>query len=287
MPDLPAQFGNIDIYVFDQLLRGRIAPPMRVLDAGCGSGRNLLYLMQSGFDVFGIDADPAAIATVRQLAARLAPQISPDNFRIEQVERTTFPTAFADVVLSNALLHFAKDDAHFDAMLHELWRVLKPGGVLFCRLASLIGMEDQVLHIEGRHYLLPDGTQRYLVDEAQLMRAALEMGGELLDPLKTTIVQNQRSMTTWVLSKPQSGNRTSLTSDPAPLASKCSRNGTAKNDFGTQVEQYDPAAAAVSDGDLCDPFKQYAGGLSNGEEHWEGISRGLCRRSNAVRDSIG
>lgn len=205
MLNLQEQFGQIDIYVFDQLLRGRIAPPMRVLDAGCGSGRNLLYLMRSGFDVFGIDADPVAIATVRQLAARFAPHMPPDNFRVERVEQMTFPAEFADVVLSSAVLHFAKDDTHFDAMLHELWRVLRPGGILFCRLASSIGMEDQVLHIEGRHYRLPDGTQRYLVDEAQLITAARDMGGELLDPLKTTIVQNQRSMTTWVLRKPKPG----------------------------------------------------------------------------------
>ncbi len=203
MPDLREQFGQIDIYVFDQLLRGRIAPPMRVLDAGCGSGRNLLYLMQAGFDVFGIDADPAAIATVRQLAMRLAPHLPPDNFRIERVEQMTFPTAFADVVLSGAVLHFAKDDAHFAAMLQELWRVTKPGGVLFCRLASSIGMEDRIHRIGDGHYRLPDGTERYLVDEAQLMSAARDMGGELLDPLKTTIVQNQRSMTTWVLRKPK------------------------------------------------------------------------------------
>ena len=202
MPDLQEQFGQIDIYVFDQLLRGRIAPPMRVLDAGCGAGRNIVYLLQSGFDVFGVDADPASIATVRQLAARLAPHLSPDNFRTEPVERMTFPDAFADVVLSIAVLHFATDDAQFSAMLHELWRVLKPGGVLICRLASSIGMEDRVHHIEGRHYRLPDGTERYLVDEAQLMSATRNMRGELLDPLKTTIVQNQRCMTTWVLGKP-------------------------------------------------------------------------------------
>ncbi len=202
MFDLQEQLGQIDIYVLDQLLRGRIAQPMRILDAGCGPGRNIFYLLKSGFDVFGVDANPGSIATVRQLAARLAPHLSPDNFHAEPVEGMTFPDAFADVVLSIAVLHFAKDDAQFAAMIHELWRVLKPGGVLICRLASSIGMEDRVKRIEGRRHRLPDGTERYLVDEAQLVSATRDIGGELLDPLKTTIVQNQRCMTTWVLSKP-------------------------------------------------------------------------------------
>ena len=201
MPDLQEQFGEIDIYVFDQLLRGRIAPSMRVLDAGCGSGRNLVYLLRAGYEVFGVDADPISIATVRQLAARLAPQLALDNFRTEPLEHMTFPDAFADVVLSNAVLHFAKDDAHFTAMLTETWRVLKPRGLLLCRLASSIGLEGRAQILGDGQYRLPDGTQRYLVDEAQLMRLTKDLGGELLDPLKTTIVQNLRCMTTWVVRK--------------------------------------------------------------------------------------
>ncbi len=198
---LNQQFGQIDIYVFDQLLRGRISPGMRVLDAGCGSGRNLHYLMTAGYEVFGTDADATAVANVRALAARLAPGLSPDNFRVEPIERMTFPDAFADVVISSAVLHFARDDAHFLDMLRGTWRVLRPGGVLVCRLASSIGVEQQVRHIEGRRHRLPDGSERYLVDEPLLMALTRELGGELLDPLKTTVVQHQRSMTTWVVRK--------------------------------------------------------------------------------------
>lgn len=201
MTDLHAQFGSIDIYLFDQLLRGRIAPGMRILDAGCGSGRNLHYLLQAGFEVFGVDADPRSVATVQALAAKLAPHLSPDNFRAELVEHMTFSAEFADVVVSNAVLHFATDEANFRAMLQGSWRVLKRGGVFFCRLASSIGMEDRAQLIADRRYRLPDGSERFLVDEPLLMRLRQELGGELLDPLKTTIVQNQRCMTTWVLRK--------------------------------------------------------------------------------------
>ena len=202
MSDLARQFGQIDIYVFDQLLRGRIRAGMRVLDAACGGGRNLVYLLQSGFDVFATDADAAAIDSVRQLAAQLAPHLPAQNFRVEPVERMTFGDDFADVVLSSAVLHFARDPAQFDAMVREMWRVLKPGGMLFCRLASSIGMEDRVVPLGGRRFLLPDGSERYLVDEKFLMDLTTSLGGGLLDPLKTTVVQNQRCMTTWVVRKP-------------------------------------------------------------------------------------
>jgi len=194
MPDLQQQFGQIDIYVFDQLLRGRIRPGMRIFDAGCGYGRNLAYFLREGYEVFGVDEDPQAIEAVRQLSAA-------DNFRIEAVEAMSFPDAFADVVLSSAVLHFARDDDQFEAMLRGTWRVLKPGGLFFCRLASSIGIESQIKRIGPRRFLLPDGSERYLVDQALLMERTRELGGRLVDPLKTTVVQNQRSMTTWAVQK--------------------------------------------------------------------------------------
>ena len=201
MPDLQQQFGQIDIYLFDQLLRGRIVAGMRVLDAGCGFGRNLVYLLREGYEVFAVDPDRRAVEGVRRLAALLAPTLPAANFRSEAVEEMSFPSAFADLVISSAVLHFARDDDQFRAMLRGTWRVLKPGGLLFCRLASSIGMEHRFKRIAGRRFLLPDGSERYLVDEALLGKLTDELGGQLVDPLKTTVVQNQRCMTTWVVRK--------------------------------------------------------------------------------------
>jgi len=200
-PTLREQFGQIDIYLFDQLLKGRVSPGMRILDAGCGSGRNLVYLLREGYEVFAADSDPQALGSVRSLARMFAPALPDSNFRVEAVEHMSFDDACTDVVVSNAVLHFARDDAHFESMLHGSWRVLKPGGLFFCRLGSSIGMESQVERIQGRRYRSPDGSARYLVDEALLASAAERLGGKLADPLKTTVVQNQRSMTTWVLHK--------------------------------------------------------------------------------------
>jgi SAM-dependent methyltransferase len=201
--DLERAFAGIDIYLFDQLLRGRITARDRIFDAGCGPGRNLVYMLRQRYDVYGVDSDVGAIEDVRRLAAELAPHLPPDNFRAEPLERNSFADRFATVVISSAVLHFASDDDRFEAMLAGSWRVLKPGGMFFCRLASTIGLESRVTRIgaTGRRFLLPDGTQRYLVDEALLMRRTRELGGQLLDPIKTTVVQDQRSMTTWVVRK--------------------------------------------------------------------------------------
>jgi SAM-dependent methyltransferase len=201
MYTLQDQFGQIDIYLFDQILRGRITPGSRILDAGCGSGRNLVYFLREGYEVFGADRDPLAIEETRRLVAAIAPALPAANFRNEPVEAMSFPDDFAAVVILSAVLHFARDEEHFRAMFAGAWRVLEPRGLLFCRLASTIGMEHQVRPLSGRRYLLPDGSERFLVDEILLMNLTDEFGGCLLDPLKTTVVQNQRAMTTWILRK--------------------------------------------------------------------------------------
>ena len=194
---LTEQFGNIDIYVFDQLLRGRIAAGMRVLDAGCGGGRNLVYLLREGFDVAGNDADARAIEQARALAESIAPRGSHD-FRVEAIESTSFPDAHFDVVIASAVLHFARDAAHFEAMLRQLWRVLRPGGLFFARLASTIGLGDDAQALGNGRYRLPDGSDRFLVDADAIESWTQRLGGTLLDPIKTTVVHGQRSMTTWV-----------------------------------------------------------------------------------------
>lgn len=199
MIDLPALCGPLDIYLFDQLLRGRIQPGQSILDAGCGDGRNLVFFLRQGFDVRALDSDPAAVRAVQALARRWAPELPDSNFRAEPLEANSFPDQVADVVLSSAVLHFARDEEHFLAMLNGSWRLLRPGGLFFCRLASSIGMADRVIPLGGRRHALPDGSERFLVDQDYLLELTARLGGALVDPLKTTVVQDRRCMTTWVM----------------------------------------------------------------------------------------
>jgi SAM-dependent methyltransferase len=199
--DLQDWFGGIDIYLFDQLLKGRLPPETQLLDAGCGSGRNLIYFLRTGYSVFGVDQSSETISYIRRLTATLAPNLPAENFRVEAVEQMSFIDSTFDAVISSAVLHFAVSEDHWQAMVAEMWRVLKPGGIFFARLASNIGIENQVRFIEGRRYHLPDGSDRFLVDEPMLMKATTLLGGEFIDPLKTVVVQNMRAMSTWCLRK--------------------------------------------------------------------------------------
>ena len=208
-------FGEIDIYLFDQLLKGRFDSARRVLDAGCGEGRNLVYLLKQGYECFGIDRAPAAIDDIRALAAAAAPHLPAGNFVVGEIDALPWPAGSMDAVICSAVLHFARDEAHFDSMMREMWRVLKPGGVFFARLASIyppagtpaprlaprLAGTPEPRSDAGRRVRTPDGAERFVVDEAMLVGYASRLGGTLLDPIKTTIVQQQRSMTTWTLRK--------------------------------------------------------------------------------------
>jgi tellurite methyltransferase len=210
MPDSPTsphstelltQFGELDIYLFDQLLRGRFDGRRRVLDAGCGDGRNLVYLLQRGVECFGVDRDEAAIAAMRQLAATRAPALDDSHFRVADLTRLPFADGSMDAVICSAVLHFADDEAEWGAMVSEAWRVLARGGLFFARLASNIGLET-VIGPGARRVRLPDGSDRFVVDEAMLLTLTARLGGRLADPLKTTVVQGMRAMTTWCVVGP-------------------------------------------------------------------------------------
>ena len=198
---LHEQFGSIDIYLFDQLLGGRLQPGMSLLDAGCGGGRNLVYFLRNGFKVYGVDQSATAIVQAKSLATELLNAIESDQFRVENVERMSFSNETFDVVLSSAVLHFANDEEHWQSMVSEMWRVLKPGGIFFARLASTVGIEDQIQPINGRRYHLPDGSDRFLVDFEMLDKTTKSLGGEWLEPFKTVVVHNLRSMSNWCLRK--------------------------------------------------------------------------------------
>ena len=101
LSSLRSQFGNIDIYLFDQLLKGRIQKGMQLLDAGCGAGRNIAYLMQAGVQVYGVDISTEAIEQTRRLASEMAPTLPARNFVATVLDALPFENEKFDVVLKN------------------------------------------------------------------------------------------------------------------------------------------------------------------------------------------
>ena len=195
--DLTVILGNTDIYLLDQIMKNRYKPGDLLLDAGCGTGRNLHWFMRNDFEAYGIDNNPQAVAEVRtQFSAVL-----PDRFQVAKVEQMPFPSCFFDGIISSAVLHFAKNDAHFFAMLDEMHRVLKHGGSLFIRMATVIGIEDLVLPLGEGIYLLPDGSQRFLLTRPLLAQLISRHSFSYLEPFKVVNVNDTRCMSTMVLQK--------------------------------------------------------------------------------------
>lgn len=193
--------GDIDIYLLDQIQRGRLRPGMRVLDAGCGGGRNSHYLLQAGFEVHAADRDEQALGAFRDRARALDVDWSDERAVVADLARLPFPDGHFDAVVCNAVLHFCASPGDQAACLDELWRVLAPGGLLWTRLASSIGLEGRTEDLGGGRHRLPDGSVRLLVGEEDLLEHTGRLGATLPDPIKTTNVQGQRCMTTWVLAK--------------------------------------------------------------------------------------
>ena len=180
-------------------LRGRFDRRARILDAGCGEGRTCLSSAPR-FEVYAADASPHAIAAMRQLAGALQvnlPEAAP-RIRIVGCAPVAERVARRGHLQRRPALR-ARCGA-LAAMVRELWRVLARGGLFFARLATSIGIEHHLTASIGR-VLLPDGSERYVVDERTLLETTAAIGGTLVDPIKTTNVQNLRCMTTWVVEK--------------------------------------------------------------------------------------
>ncbi|MCW3079077.1 class I SAM-dependent methyltransferase [Segetibacter sp.] len=199
--NLQQAFGNIDIYLFDQLLKGRFDDCKKVGDIGCGYGRNLVYFLKNGFEVYGIDQNEEAILEVQRLSKEVQITNPISNFSVALVEDLPFDDDFFDLVICSAVLHFAKDTDHFNEMVRSIWRVMKPGGFLFARLASDIGIEHLVMNIGNGRFRLPDGSDRFLVNQQMLLNYTARLNAQLFEPIKTTNVQNVRCMTTWCIQK--------------------------------------------------------------------------------------
>ncbi len=192
--------GNLDIYLLDQILKNRFHRKMKVLDAGCGEGRNIIYFLRAGYPVFGIDKNPMAISAVQFIAASIRPDLGKHHFQTGDLTNVPYPDHYFDLIISSAVMHFAENETHFYQMFDELIRCLSYDGILFLRMASDIGIENKIkLLVDGR-YWLPDGSERFLLSRGILRQLNQRYWLHHIEPLKTINVNDQRCMSTLVVS---------------------------------------------------------------------------------------
>lgn len=197
MTSITAITGNTDIYLLDQIMKGRYTAPDIILDAGAGVGRNMHWFVQQGIEIYGTDRNPEAIEQLKQNY----PSLPEDRFRLTPVEDLAFPDGHFHHVICSAVLHFAENEAHFGQMFAELVRVLQPGGSLFIRMTTDAGLPGPLASIGGGRYLLSDGTERFLITRAMLNSLMVQHNLHLAEPFKTVLVDELRSMAVIVLVK--------------------------------------------------------------------------------------
>ena len=189
--------GQTDIYLVDQIMKGRYVPSDKILEAGCGGGRNMDWFLRNNFQVYGIDQSEAAILNLKSKY----PNLEKERLQIGMIEKIPFADNYFDHIISSAVLHFAKNDTHFKEMVGEMLRVLKPEGSLFIRMTSDIGIEDKVLLLGNGNHQIPDGSMRFLLTKELVKNLVQSFQVTLLEPLKTVNVDDMRCMSTLVLKK--------------------------------------------------------------------------------------
>ncbi|NND31206.1 MAG: class I SAM-dependent methyltransferase [Saprospiraceae bacterium] len=194
---LRSVLGQTDIYLLDQILKGRYSEGMSILDAGCGQGRNLSWFISQRINIYGIDQDSEAIEEIK----RQYPEAR-DNFSHGTLSQIPFADHFFHHIISSAVLHFASDRKHFERLFSEHIRVLAPGGTLFIRMTSNIGLSsDRVTAINDGVFKIPDGSVRFLITRKMIDTLLQQYDLSLMEPVKTTNVQDQRYMTTLLFQK--------------------------------------------------------------------------------------
>lgn len=191
------QLGQTDIYLIDQILKGRYKLHDKILDAGCGNGRNMQWFLQNNFNISGIDICKEAIDILKNIY----PALPADRFLVSAIEETIFKDNYFDHIICSAVLHFANNTAQFKKMIAELIRILKPGGTLFIRMASDTGIENKVQLIADGVYSIPDGSKRFLLTKTLLADCLLQHNLKFIEPFKTVNVADIRCMSTLLLQK--------------------------------------------------------------------------------------
>lgn len=112
---------NADMSDIYKRFEENLKPGCRILDLGCGSGRDSKYFLDKGYDVVSLDASEAMCRKTQELTGKAAVHM--------RIEAMNYENEFDAVWACASLLHVAKSDMH--KILEKAMKALRVGGVLY------------------------------------------------------------------------------------------------------------------------------------------------------------
>lgn len=193
--DINNFFGDIDLFLMDLILKGHIKEGAKVLDIGCGEGRNGIYFIQRGYDYHGWDTDPTKLKLLEYLAKTI--KKSKTTFVSQDFTKASSTDLF-DFIICSRVLHFALSKEDFLNKWMKIASLLTRGGILYASLDSVIDTEIGIKKIDG-FVEFPDGKHRYALDKS--IYQEIIKGFEEIEPLRTLVHHNERAQSFLCLKK--------------------------------------------------------------------------------------
>jgi 2-polyprenyl-3-methyl-5-hydroxy-6-metoxy-1,4-benzoquinol methylase len=195
------ELGNADLILIDQILKDRFSDQMRILDAGCGEGRNMIYFVKNGYNIYGIDQDEEAVNMAKIVCASANRSYIMENIQAFPIEENPFPDLFFDAVICINVLHSVSGHDEFFDLFDHLLRLLNNGGFLFLSMESDIGLSNRSLKksineeirtLASHNFYFSSELRHEILANDQLME---------IEPSKTIVIGDIKSYTYLFLKK--------------------------------------------------------------------------------------
>lgn len=192
-------FGDIDLELLDLILKGNFSSVKKILDVGCGEGRNLIYFFQRDFDVYAIDTDQSSVDLVKYMARSFGKD--PQKILQRSIFEDHTDIARMDAIICSRVLHFCENEKEFLNGWKNIIQILKPGGLLYFSSDSMIGFQDHVSKLSDHKYQFTDGSVRFLLSTELLSKMDVSDSFEYLSPVKTIHYADQHAQSILCLKK--------------------------------------------------------------------------------------